>query len=143
MKTGHTRSDLVNPASWLVTNDGKWMAYEFKYNPLKDTSAIDLDDEKYSAFMLEITSALQAANLTFTLGLRVWPRDGFRGGLEFTEGKTNVFMEIGEFDKADQANEQTVTVCWYFDPAFEAEQNNGYDCIWRKNGFHSLTRTCD
>jgi hypothetical protein len=88
--------------------DGKefaWMPYEFSYDPAylqtdTDTVApmasVDLNDTKFQAFLAEYSAAIREAGLDQVVGLRVWPGKDFRGGLERTEGKANIWLVPGQ-----------------------------------------------
>lgn len=96
----------ISATSWklIPQSDDKfaWMPYEFKWEPAVKPEAalesastsvpIDLNLEKYKTFLEEFSAALRKEGLEKVLGLRVWPGQGFRGGLERTEGKANIFL---------------------------------------------------
>lgn len=93
---GTQTSDQIQPQAWMMTGDrGTWMPYEFGFYPNEDSEGIDISDPKYGEFLKEFEEQMTAAGLEKVVGLRKWPGDGFKGGIEFTEGRANIFLPDG------------------------------------------------
>ena len=101
------RSEAADGTSGLDAGaDFAWMPYEFSYDPTvglvnednnpvgpdPDGAPVDLNDSKYRAFLTEYGTAIQEAGLEQVVGLRQFPGLHFRGGLERTEGKANIWL---------------------------------------------------
>jgi len=87
----------ILPTAWMFDDqEQKWMPYEFSYSPMGKVEPVRLDDARYRDFLAEYACALKDAGLQKVVGLRLWPGEGFRGGLERTEGKANIWLVPGQ-----------------------------------------------
>lgn len=76
----------ILPCAWTVVGD-KLTPYEFYFEPLRRQS---FDYDMVEAFLAEFLETLMATGLERTLCLRLFPGEGYVGGLEITEGRANV-----------------------------------------------------
>lgn len=75
----------ILPSGWAVV-DGKLEPYEFYFEPL---AGKELDYNRVGAFLTEYLEIVKAMGLEKTLCLRLFPGEGYVGGLEITIGRTN------------------------------------------------------
>jgi hypothetical protein len=97
-----SHDSLVYETSWLLDSDDNWMAYEFAFaprGPAENKVIVDLENEKYRAFINEYATAIKDGGYNRLIGLRAWPGRGFRGGLEITEGSANIMLKPVEVSR--------------------------------------------
>lgn len=75
----------ILPCGWAVV-DGKLTPYEFYFEPLVGK---ELDYDKLGAFLVEYLETVKTMGLERTLCLRLFPGEGYVGGLEITVGRSN------------------------------------------------------
>lgn len=135
-------NSLVFPVGWMLHDEkaavaaeetseeqqdekkkqSKWMPYEFAFSPLagRDSYIVDLDTPSHRAFIDAFTHALTAGGFHDLLGLRAWPGPGFKGTLEFTQGRANINLRPGEYELAEGSEEVGYTqTMWFYEQAFE------------------------
>jgi hypothetical protein len=95
----HRKGGTILPDAWIVTGDDSLMAYEFNFSPMNKRSDVDYESKDVQSFISDFTQAVQEAGLEKILGLRRWPED-FKGGMERTEGRANVFFGPGEVSRS-------------------------------------------
>jgi hypothetical protein len=127
---GRTNS-LIYEVAWMLDSDGKWMAYEYSFSPVKgrDRFIVEINDPKYKEFLVDYTVAVKAGGWEKLLGLRAWPGKGFNGVLEFTQGKANINLVPGEFEFSQEDDIGYAETMWFWAPEF---LNNEAicDCIY-------------
>jgi hypothetical protein len=150
---GGTES-LVWPVAWMLVEEepeedrtedeqgnevkhAKWMPYEFAFSPVggRDSYIVDVDSPAYIAFLTEFTAALQASGFQDILGLRAWPGPGFKGLLEFTQGKANITLKPGEYVLRDSEEVGYTQTMWFWEKEFE-DANCRCICNTGRHGGH-------
>ncbi|KAK5950226.1 hypothetical protein OHC33_008694 [Knufia fluminis] len=101
----------VVPTSWRIIKGQGLMPYEFEFKTLGGEKGIDLTDKKYQPFLKDFVSAIEAGDFDGCVGLAT--RGETPGGLEITQGRSNIFFPTGTFDAKGQ---EQITAGWYFNP---------------------------
>lgn len=81
--------------AWLL-NDGKLMPYEYFFSPMNQEESLDLTQNRVRAFLDEFIKAAKYSKLEGVVALRMFPFVGYSGGLEFSEGRSNIVLKPGE-----------------------------------------------
>lgn len=133
---GRTDS-LVYETAWMLNPEGKWMAYEYAFSPVRgrDSYIVDIQDSKHRDFLNEYTAALEAGGWAKLLGLRAWPGKGFEGTFEFTQGKANINLVPGQFDMEREEGIIYSETMWFWADEFRKRSGRCY-CQQGRHGGH-------
>ena len=131
-------NSLIYEVAWMLNKDGKWMAYEYAFSPVrgKDSYVVDIRDPKHHDFLVEYTAALKAGGWEKLLGMRAWPGPGFNGVLEFTQGKANINLVPEQFDLSQEDGIGYQETMWFWAEEFAKKHTNCY-CRAINHGGHA------
>ena len=101
----------VVPTSWVILKGQGLMPYEFEFKNLSADKGIDLTAQKYQPFLKDFVSAIETGSFEACIGLSA--RGESPGGLEITQGKSNIFFPTGTYDVKDG---EQITAGWFFNP---------------------------
>lgn len=90
----HSRGKIL-PNAWLLDDD-KLMPYEFFFSPFNQDKSVDLTQDKVRDFMDEFVRAAKYSSLYRVVALRMFPHIGYQGGMEFSEGRSNIVLKPGQ-----------------------------------------------
>ncbi|KAI5777190.1 hypothetical protein EDC01DRAFT_679817 [Geopyxis carbonaria] len=124
----HTGGRIV-PNGWMFTGDGKLMPFEFFFSPLGREAPVDL--EQLQSFVEEFRQLVDANRLHGLVCLRLFPHAGYSGGLEITEGRTNINLTPGQIAAEDLEN--STETMWFFDKEYNIKK---YTCRCKPYSWH-------
>jgi len=106
--------EKTRPSSWLLSEDGDCLPYEFHYSPDDDADeeSESPSNAKYGEFIKSFNEILRQNDSFGLFGLCQYPGDDFKGRVEITEGRANINLHPDDAPKHLASRE----AAWYFSP---------------------------
>jgi len=98
----------IRPQSWLFTDNGTIVPYEFFFAPHNAEGEITLEDKEQ--FLMEVNQALEKHGFRHLVGIRLCPGKDYEGRVELTEGRANINLRPNQVPTSAKALE----AAWFF-----------------------------